>query len=304
MKLKSLISSALFCASLTTNASILPENDLHLQDNPAFDANMTEQEFIEIIERVETYYAPIVASHGGTLNIAKRWSDSTVNAYAQRSGKTWNVSMFGGLARRPEVTPDGFMLVVCHELGHHLGGFPFSRGWAANEGQSDFFATQACAKNIWGLDTATNATFRDSVHPTAKASCDAVYSETADQDLCYRTAMAGESLARLLGALGRSNDVSFDTPDTSEVARTNHAHPQAQCRLDTYMNGALCGVSFDENIIPGVKHGGWFGNKKKAEQESLLYSCSQFKQEHALNQRPKCWFKQTINDELNSPAFN
>ena len=296
MKLQNLLAGAFLFGSLTAQASILPENDLHLQDNVAFAANMTEEEFVEIIERVETYYNQIVESHGGRLLVEKKWNDSTVNAYAQRMGSTWKVSMFGGLARRPEVTPDGFMLVVCHELGHHLGGFPFSRGWAANEGQSDFFATQSCAKNIWGEDFATNATFRKSVHPTAKASCDAIYEIEAEQDLCYRSTMAGRSLATLLGALRGSDAPSFDTPDTSEVARTFNAHPAAQCRLDTYVNGALCNVSFDENFIPGAKHTGWLGNKKKAEQESLDNSCSQFKAENNLNQRPKCWFKQSIND--------
>jgi hypothetical protein len=298
MRLTSVLSGAILALSLNAQAKILPDNNLHLQDHPMMIENMTEDEFVAIIERVETYYAPIVESHGGNLLIEKRWNDSTVNAYAQRQGKTWKVSMFGGLARRPEVTPDGFMLVVCHELGHHLGGFPFARGWASNEGQSDFFATQACAKNIWGSDTATNASFRDTVEETAKAGCDAIYTNTQDQDLCYRSAMGGKSLATLLGALGKSAAPSFLTPDTTEVASTNNAHPKAQCRLDTYFNGALCNVDFDENFIPGVKHGGWFGNKKKAEQESLGFSCSQFKEENAANKRPRCWFKQTIDDSI------
>lgn len=298
MKLKGLLSSVLLLGSLSAQAKFLPDNDLHLQDHPMFAENMTEEEFVAIIERVESYYAPIVESHGGKLKVEKRWTDRTVNAYAQRVGDDWMVSMFGGLARRSEVTPDGFMLVVCHELGHHLAGFPFSRSWAANEGQSDFFATQSCAKNIWGSDTATNASFRDTVKETAKQKCDTIYFNTQDQDLCYRTAMAGESLAVLLGALRRSQTPTFETPDSSVVEKTNNSHPQAQCRLDTFLNGALCNVHFDENFIPGSEQGGWNGNVKVAEQESLNNSCSQFKAEHELSMRPHCWFKQTIDDSI------
>jgi hypothetical protein len=36
--------------------------------------------------------------------------------------------MFGGLARHELVTDDGFMMVVCHETGHHLGGAPRYNG--------------------------------------------------------------------------------------------------------------------------------------------------------------------------------
>jgi len=296
MKLTSLLCGGLLTFTYAAQAKILPDNNLHLQDHPSMVQNMTEEEFVAIIERVEDYYAPIVESHGGKLSVEKRWTDSTVNAYAQRLGKTWKVSMFGGLARRPEVTPDGFMLVVCHELGHHLGGFPFARGWASNEGQSDFFATQSCAKNIWGSDTVTNASFRDTVEIAAKEKCDKIYASAQDQDLCYRSSMAGKSLATLLGALNKNAAPSFITPDTSEVRSTYNAHPKAQCRLDTYFNGALCDVEFDEDFIPGIKHNGWFGNKKKAEQESNVRSCSQYKEENQINMRPRCWFKQKIND--------
>lgn len=296
MKLKSLFSSAVLLGSLiglgSANATILPPNDLHLQDIPGFEENMTEQEFLDIIERVESYYAPIVNEQGATLKIDKKWNDSTVNAYAQRQGNTWLVTMFGGLARRPEVTQDGFMLVVCHELGHHLGGFPFSSRWAANEGQSDFFATQACGRNIWQDDTATNAAFRDTVDPIAQEKCDIAYADISEQNLCYRQAMAGKSLADLLGALNSSPVPDFATPDENVVTRTNNAHPQAQCRLDTYFAGAICDVQFDDSIIPGAKHSGSFGNKKKAEIESVNYSCSQLNPDHALSMRPKCWFKQ------------
>jgi Zn-dependent protease with chaperone function len=53
--------------------------------------------------------------------------------------------MFGGLARDPLVTKDGFSAVICHEIGHHIAGAPrkgFS--WASNEGQADYFATTKC----------------------------------------------------------------------------------------------------------------------------------------------------------------
>ena len=80
-----------------------------------------------------------------------------------------------GMARRPEMTEDAFMIIVCHEIGHHLAGMPQYDEWAAIEGQADFFATHACAKNMWRDERNKNAEFSESVLAIAKDKCDSYY---------------------------------------------------------------------------------------------------------------------------------
>ena len=285
-----LLVSASIALSLTARASILPPNNLHLQDG-FLAGGITQEQFNDTIDFVSAYYAPVVASFKAKLVVVRNWEDSTVNAYANRAGKTWNVNMFGGLARRPEVTVDGFALVICHELGHHLGGFPFVRDWAADEGQSDYFATQACARNLWKNDFKINATFASTVNPVAKTKCDASWDSEVERNLCYRVSAAGYSLATLLGALGGSQLPDFSKPDTSKVSATNHAHPKAQCRLDTYLAGALCDAQFQDDMIPGST--AKLGASEK-EKQALSVSCSQFDTTREFAGRPTCWFKQTI----------
>lgn len=270
--------------------SFLPPNDLHLQDRVTVTANFGEAEFNAAIDRVAAYYAPIVTAHGGNLKMMKLWTNSTVNAEADRTGNDWLVKMYGGLARREEVTLDGFAVVVCHELGHHLGGFPFYRGdWAGSEGQADYFATQSCVKNLWGKDYEENARHRATVDPLAKEKCDAASTDTGVQNLCYRVADAGLSLARLLAALGSDTPPSFGTPDTSVVSRTRETHPRGQCRLDTYFQGVLCGARFDDGVIPGFGHAQ--GQESLgAETEAATYSCTA-RDGYAVGLRPRCWFK-------------
>ena len=280
-----------FVLVLWTSAAMadLPPNNLHLQDQIGRDANMTKEEFVAIIEHAEKLYVDVVKQHGGELVFEKKWEDSTVNAFARQSGTTWMVSMFGGLARRPEVTKDGFAMVVCHELGHHLAGFPFykSMAWAGAEGQADYYASQSCARRLWKEDVETNAKFRNEVHPLAKEQCDMTWSTEADQNLCYRVAMAGYSLANLLGTLG-GKTVDFAKPDLTVVKDTQDWHPQAQCRLDTYFSGGLCQVDFVDSIIPGRSHVD--GQQSLgAERDAYAQSCSKFNgQEKGL--RPLCWF--------------
>ena len=122
----------------------LPENDLKISVNAKRFGGISEEQFNTVIDKVNDVYAPLVAQEGGTLKIVKNWTDATVNAYAQRQGTTYLVSMFGGLARHETITEDGMALVVCHEIGHHIGGAPkktWGSAWASNEGQSDYFAT-------------------------------------------------------------------------------------------------------------------------------------------------------------------
>ncbi len=271
----------------------LPPNNLHLQDRPGITANITEQRFGQIIDEVMVRWVAIAKAKGVTLTVDKKWSDPTVNAFASQSGNNWKVAMFGGLARRPEVTEDGFALVVCHELGHHFGGYSFygANEWAAAEGESDYFATDVCAKYVWGKDAQRNLAYGRllSVPPIVKQSCDAAWNGNANaQGWCVRAAAGGMSLASLLAALGGEPVPQFEKPDQTKVPNTNTAHPRGQCRLDTYFQGALCTKKWDLTVIPAK---GFPGGQTSAaaEVEAMKYSCFT-KENFKLGARPLCWF--------------
>ena len=280
------------CAQIaqSAQASILPPNNLHLQDRLLFTNNISEQEFNAIVNKIINAYKPLVVAHGAVLKSNNLWSDSTVNASAEQSGNSWIINMYGGLARRSEVTPDGFAMVVCHELGHHLGGFAFygDSDWASSEGQSDYFATQACAQKIWKAEKTENAKFRQTVLPFEQRNCDAIWKTPDEQNLCYRTVAAGQSLANLLSALNNGAVPNLQTPDATVRPVTQTAHPDAQCRLDTYFQGALCTVPFDQALIPGRNH---LEGQLSLAAERVAASKSCTTAFGYLNGvRPRCWF--------------
>lgn len=274
--------------SVAANADFLPPNNLHLEDNRESITSITNQDFNDVIDQVSAIFIPVFASYGATLTVDRRWTDATVNAKADQAGKTWKVFMYGGLARRPEVTKDGFSMVICHEFGHHLGGFPFASSWAANDGQSDYFATKICPNLLWTDDEEGNAAARDTVAAIPKEKCDEVYSTEAAQNLCYRTLNASKGLADLLASLGRTK-ANWETPDTKVVTSTDNDHPAAQCRLDTYLAGALCTQSTDLSVIHG-KNLGSNRNSLQAEEDSSASYCTA-RDGYTLGKRPACWFK-------------
>jgi hypothetical protein len=296
--------------SVNSWAMILPPNNLAMFDRVELIADpVKEKQFNDIIDHVIEMWKPMARANGANLTVEKRWSDSTVNAYAQQMGSTWKVTMFGGLFRRPEVTPDGFAMVVCHELGHHFAGYAFydSGEWAASEGQSDYWATQICGRKIFEKTNNTNFRFSmrtgASVPPYVQERCDTTWKTPAEQERCYRLSAAGLSLATLLGSLGENKVPKFETPDTSKVSRTQPAHPKAQCRLDTYFNGALCPIGNPNlNVIPGKGSNGG-DNSITGEMAAAQVSCMASRKQ-VLGARPACWFKEQSADFVGGAGFD
>ncbi|MBQ49168.1 MAG: hypothetical protein CMP10_17455 [Zetaproteobacteria bacterium] len=254
-------------------SNFLPTNTLHLEDDAG--NNMTEEQFNQIIDDITVIYSPIVAGLGGRLQINKLWSLNTVNASATRSIDAWIVNMYGGLARRSEITPDAFALVICHELGHHLGGFPFMDVWLANEGESDYFATVACARKIWADQDTENARAGLTIEAYPRSMCDFKWKFWKSRHLCYRIMNASASMVSLYAA---GYGIAFDTPSRVEVPFTWHAHPSAQCRLDTLVAGALCEVDWKDDVIPMTY------------EQIHFYSCTSFGG-YVVGVRPRCWFQ-------------
>lgn len=258
----------------------LPENNLKISVDAKRNGGLTEAQFNAVIDKVESVYAPIVQQEGGTLDISRGWTDGTVNAYAMRSGSTWKVAMFGGLARHETITEDGFALVVCHEIGHHIGGAPkktsyWSNSWASNEGQADYWANLKCLRRSFLNDNNVEIVSQMDVPATLASACNEAWSSAEDRAICIRGGMAGDSVARLFAALRNSAPPKFDTPDTRVVSRTDDNHPAYQCRLDTYFAGSLCGVDFNENV----------------EQSSEVTGTCHGSLGHTSGLRPLCWFK-------------
>lgn len=132
--------------SYSSIASILPENSKVI---PVSDKNagLTEVQYEEVIFKAESFYRPILEKMGRKLTINRLWSDPRVNAGTTKKGNEIIINLYGGYPRHALATMDAYLLVICHELGHHLGGAPrkiFSsgeRGWPSTEGQADYFAT-------------------------------------------------------------------------------------------------------------------------------------------------------------------
>lgn len=274
----SLISTTIYSSEVTLCKGFVPENNMKIPVGLFTAGGISEQQFNQVIDRLIKIYGPEIAAQGNRLKVNRLWTDATVNASAQRSGKDFILNMYGGLARHPAINVEGFALVICHEMGHHIGGAPkvsgWGNNWASNEGASDYFATLKCLRRFFAEDD--NASILQSVDldETALDSCTSQHPNMQDRLLCLRNSIAGQSVAELFQALRKQpTRPRYNTPDTKVVSRTDDQHPDTQCRLDTYFQGALCPTPIDEAMSDtDVRQGACYAGRD------------------TVGLRPRCWY--------------
>ena len=335
MKNLIILLSMLFAVESFSRTTFLPENDMNIPVDAINYAVDQEAEFNRVIDTVDKHFSPVVEAMGSRLRFIRDWRDGTVNAYAYPSGNTKYIKMFGGLARHPRVTSDALMLVVCHELGHHIGGaVMIPNSWASNEGQSDYYAANKCFKRIlsseinldredseeliplkcgmykwmsknWRQCRRDIRNYKKRFRKQCKADfpgwrnrrarwncykqwdqpknlveeyevinqpCD-IYPNKKDQMICDRTIEAGKAVTAMFADMRGIRIPQVYTPSAKIVRYTSHTHPAPQCRLDTFVAGAVCEKSFDEEI------------------SSVDYSkgyCT--RESSSVGYRPSCWF--------------
>lgn len=244
-------------------------------------SGISEEAFNAICLRIEEIYAPVALQNGAlSLEVVRLWSSAEVNANARRMGPHWKAMMHGGLARHPLMTEDAFTLATCHEIGHHLGGFPkrpIRRGgdmWASGEGQSDYWANLKCLRRVWESEDNVAQIQHMEVPPSLRLACEQAWPQGNEAALCIRAGLAAQTVGNLFATLLRKPLPQFDTPDPKVISKTTDAHPAPQCRLDTLFQASRCevdhavSVTMDETV--GVCHG---------------------RLGHTVGLRPRCWFK-------------
>lgn len=259
------------------NASVFPTNQLDIFSSAKGD--ITEEFFHEIIDQFENFYKPIIKKKGGILKIQRMWSVSEVNAYAGRFYPLFSITINGGLARHEYMTRDALTLALCHEMGHLLGSAPTKKQipnrWASVEGQSDYFATLKCVRRIWDQDNNIEIISDMEIAPSLENECKKSFADINQVALCIRSATAAWHISIIMESINNDGPINFQTPDYSVVPRTLSDHPRSQCRLDTFLQGALCEVSYKSDL---------------SKNNPKIGACNR-STNHVLGNRPLCWYK-------------
>jgi hypothetical protein len=177
----------------------------------------------------------------------------------------------------PGFTTDVFAMVICHEIGHIVGGAPmthmmpnFPEAAHSIEGQADYFATAKCFKRY-----AQNNPLRDFRPRTETWSiCKDHFSSKAEALLCARAIKASEDLVNALRSdhepvFKFKSELMIDREPAPEAML--ESHPDLTCRLRTLVAGALCSVSPKTPVSFEDPQAGYCENS-------------------SLAGRPRCWY--------------
>lgn len=223
-----------------TVQAFAPENDGWMEDCISCESNtMTQDLFERIVDAGFKAAQPDAKARRERLVINALYTDATVNANALRSIPTGGqvvVNMYGGLARRPEVDARGFALVLSHELSHL---YPVRANYwegaevlqVGCEGEADTSGAEKFFNRIAVLVPEVRG--GTEFEPFVNEKC-------GDDELCKNNLAGGKQLSNLLSALNRGPKLEFSDMATESVSRTiRDAYPRVECRLTSYVYGAL-----------------------------------------------------------------
>lgn len=210
-----------------------------------------------VIEKMQKLYEPIFAKNNKQLIIDIQWDEAKVNAYATTDDNNNPlIRVTGGMANHELLTPDGLALILCHEVGHFLGGEPkklrgrsTKRSWSSAEGQADYYANAVCLKKLFKLlPEFQHVADAKSIHDSNEKSNNSTQSryineinQLCDTPLCHRIALASLNVAKVYATTGfYERELSLIYPDESTVYQTLYSHPGPQCRLDTLIAALRC----------------------------------------------------------------
>lgn len=255
-----------------------------------------EQRVQEIVDHLEELFTPVFSYHRAKLLIQINWDDPTINLYAEQTGSDWLVHIFMGYYTLAGMSEDALALSLCHELGHHLSGYPYKSSWASAEGQADYFANHVCTGMLWEKDD--NSSYRTKLPESLLKLCTDRYDLDDQIDLCSRKMQAGLSLAKVMADHSHTA-LENDLVKLPEVERMIYTHPTAQCRLNTFIRATLCSKKFNLRVIPGKQKAQVVPvprpirgvNTLWARKQSLKYICDQQINNEQIGSRPNCWFK-------------
>lgn len=250
-------------------------------DEPHY--GIDEQEFRKRNKIALDAYSPITKALGGTLRINNKWSDGTVNANASKRGSTWTVNMYGGMARLKKATGDGYNIVLCHEVGHLVAGFPFygsgGNNGMADEGNSDYFAGFSCFYKLYLGETEKNAESMKNAPAKVKEICNAAHETEERRNLCARVVIAGNNI-QVAFTKGAAPVIGKEDPN--KVSRTSHRHPKAQCRSNTTTAAGTCKKNgLTDKTFPN----------NESQMNEMSCGAKEFGQDFTKGVRPRCWFK-------------
>lgn len=141
------------------------------------------------------------------------------------------INIFGGVIDLPQMSIDGLATVICHEIGHGLGGAPYDHEGSSVEGQCDYYATSICLQKIF-------ETYESTYRPLTDQEASICHGD----QMCLRVMAAiRDGSMQIFNHNLKVNLSILDVDDSvvQEINKDERYYPSPECRMMTMRNGVL-----------------------------------------------------------------
>lgn len=158
----------------------------------------------------------LISEFSVQLELDANWSSPYFGAGVSFYENRFRLMILGGTTRIEGMTPDSYAAIVCHELGHLIGGAPFQTiqhaEWSSSEGQSDFFAASVCLPRYF-----------------KKLGVNEI-------DIPKRVEAAGYEMIRAFVTIEKGDVVRFKKDESVVRETLINNYPTLQCRYENFRN--------------------------------------------------------------------
>ncbi len=243
---------------------------------------VTKEDLKDAFNRVANAYENELIAKSSKLSFRYKPKDGAVGARINFLGE---LTVYGtddyGILDKNSLT-----LIMCHEVGHTLGGMPyldplFVNGFLSSEGQADYFASMKCLPKILRSEYA-HIPLLPLPQERYFEECSKTHTDEFSIAICTQVIEASYKLATYFQyTRDREIQISIDkrTEEISSVTRyfkdNLNYYPSSQCRFETYLAGALC-VDDPNNYFS----------------DAYTFRGSECQSMNMISKRPNCWFKE------------
>lgn len=245
-------------------------------------ASVDKFDYLKVINALNSIYAEKIADQGGHLKFVLSETPGAPNAYAAKKAEgSWEITVISSFLSLSHQTVPTLGIILCHEVGHFLGGKPYVvgkqltaavRAWAPKkmsvEGQADYFATSECIKNLAKKIPDLFINNKGLLNIPSTQECHRSYTSEQEIKLCndiltatHQTILVYQQILEQLNI----PSIFFSRIENATSERTLDLvgeYPELDCRYETFIKGTLCS-SLNVNECDDLKWGRpacWFSN--------------------------------------------
>ena len=199
-----------------------------------------------------------VEAKGSRFEIVLTDKDKIPQALSRKTSEgVWQIEIYQSMLDLKSQSIQTLGMMLCHEVGHFLGGEPYVIGRQLTpavrqrapkqmscEGEADYFSTATCFRKL--AELVSELKTKSAVESELSNECFLSFHTQSDREICLSGLKIARDLAtvyqEVLTVMGFPTTFQnrFDSTITDRTLNYVGEYPSLECRYQTLVHGLLC----------------------------------------------------------------